>query len=184
MVICFYGAASDRIHPDYPAAAGAFGREMGRRGHTLLFGGGDTGMMGAVARGVTASGGRVIGVAPRFFDAPGVLYPRCDEFYFTDTMRQRKQLLEDKADAFVAAPGGVGTLDELFELLTQRQLDRHRKPLAIWNLRGYYDSLSALLDNAVSQGFLEGRHRACWPVIAGGTELLTALERAYQEAIQ
>ena len=82
MVICLYGASSQNIHPDYTAGVEAFGREIGRRGHTLLFGGGDKGLMGAAARGVKAEKGRVIGVAPRFFDADGVLYPNCDEFVY------------------------------------------------------------------------------------------------------
>ncbi len=114
MVICLYGASSQDIHPDYFSGVEAFGRQMGLRGHALLFGGGDKGLMGAAARGVKGAEGRVIGVAPRFFNVDGVLYPHCDEFFYTDTMRQRKQILEDKADAFVAVPGGIGTFDELF----------------------------------------------------------------------
>ena len=118
MVICLYGASSQNIHPAYLEGVEAFGRAMGKRGHALLFGGGDKGLMGAAARGVKAEKGRVIGVAPRFFNVDGVLYPHCDEFFYTDTMRERKQILEDKADAFVAVPGGIGTFDELFEILT------------------------------------------------------------------
>ena len=83
MVICLYGASSQKIHPDYLTGVESFGAAMGRRGHTLLFGGGDKGLMGAAARGVKAENGRVIGVAPRFFNVDGVLFPRCDEFFYT-----------------------------------------------------------------------------------------------------
>lgn len=176
MVICLYGASSQNIHPDYTAGVEAFGREIGRRGHTLLFGGGDKGLMGAAARGVKAEKGRVIGVAPRFFDADGVLYPHCDEFVYTDTMRQRKQILEDRADAFAAVPGGIGTFDELFEILTLKQLGRHAKPVALLNLRGYYDPLLDLLERAIREGFLKEECRDLWAAFSDGAALLDYLE--------
>ena len=136
MVICVYGASSQTIHPEYLTGVEDFGRAMGKRGHALLFGGGDKGLMGAAARGVKAENGKIIGVAPRFFNVDGVLYPHCDTFFYTDTMRERKQILEDQAEAFVAVPGGIGTFDELFEILTLKQLGRHSKPIALLNLRG------------------------------------------------
>lgn len=181
MVICLYGASSQNIHPDYLAGVEAFGRAMGCRGHALLFGGGDKGLMGAAARGVKGANGRVIGVAPRFFDVDGVLYPQCDEFFYTDTMRERKQILEDKADAFVAVPGGIGTFDELFEILTLKQLGRHGKPIALLNLRDYYDPLLALLDKAIEEGFMKEECRSLWAAFDNGEALLDYLER-YQGA--
>ena len=176
MVICLYGASSENIHPEYIAGVEAFGRAMGRRGHSLLFGGGDKGLMGAAARGTKAEGGTVIGVAPRFFNVDGVLYPHCDKFYYTDTMRERKQILEDEADAFVAVPGGIGTFDELFEILTLRQLGRHGKPIVLLNLRGYFDPLLALLDKAIEEGFLKEECRALWAAFSDGEALLDYLE--------
>lgn len=176
MVICVYGASSQQIHPDYLSGVEDFGRAMGKRGHALLFGGGDKGLMGAAARGVKGTAGTVIGVAPRFFNVDGVLYPHCDEFYYTDTMRERKQILEDKADAFVAVPGGIGTFDELFEILTLKQLGRHAKPIALLNLRGYYDPLLALLDKAISEGFMKEECRVLWAAFDKADALLDYLE--------
>ena len=175
MVICLYGASSQNIHPDYFTGVEDFGRAMGTRGHTLLFGGGDTGLMGAAARGVKSQQGRVIGVAPRFFNADGILYPACDEFFFTDTMRERKQILEDKADAFVAVPGGIGTFDELFEILTLKQLGRHSKPVALLNLRGYFDPLLAMLEKAMADGFMKEECRSLWAAFDNAGDLLDYL---------
>ena len=116
---------------------------------------GATGMMGAAARGVTAENGYILGIAPRFFDKPGVLYENCSEFIFTETMRERKKLLEEKSDATVVTPGGIGTYEEFFEILTLKQLGRHKKPIAVLNIRGYFDALEELLEGAVEEGFLE-----------------------------
>ncbi|MBQ3534743.1 MAG: TIGR00730 family Rossman fold protein [Clostridia bacterium] len=177
MVICLYGASSHNIHPDYFSGVEALGRALGQRGHTLLFGGGDKGLMGAAARGVKASNGRVIGVAPRFFNVDGVLFPHCDEFFYTDTMRERKQILEDKADAFLAVPGGIGTFDELFEILTLRQLGRHSKPVVLFNLRGYFDPLLAMLDKAIEDGFMKEECRTLWAAFTDASALLDYLEQ-------
>ena len=154
MVICVYGASSQTIHPDYLAGVEAFGRAMGKRGHALLFGGGDKGLMGAAARGVKSQQGTVIGVAPRFFNVDGVLYPHCDEFFYTDTMRERKEAMEKHSDAFLTTPGGIGTLDEFFEIFTLRQLDRHHKPIALLNTAGYFDPISEMLQNMAKDRFL------------------------------
>ena len=177
MVICVYGASSQTIHPDYLTGVEAFGRAMGKRGHVLLFGGGDKGLMGAAARGVKAENGTVIGVAPRFFNVDGVLYPHCDEFVYTDTMRQRKQILEDKAEAFLAVPGGIGTFDELFEILTLKQLGRHSKPIALLNLRGYFDPLLAMLEKAIADGFMKEECRTLWAAFEDADALLDYLEQ-------
>ncbi len=181
MIICVYGASSQNIHPDYLQGVEDFGRAMGRRGHGLLFGGGDKGLMGAAARGVKGENGKVIGVAPRFFNVDGVLYPHCDEFFYSDTMRQRKQILEDKADAFVAVPGGIGTFDELFEILTLKQLGRHSKPIALLNLRGYYDPLLALLERAMAEGFMKDECRGLWAAFDDADALLDYLESYHNE---
>lgn len=149
--ICVYGAASDRIHPDYLAGAEALGRAIRDAGLGLVFGAGNTGVMGACARG--AQGGRVIGVAPRFFDQPGVLYPDCSWMIFTDTMRQRKRIMERLSAGFVMAPGGIGTMEEFFEILTLRSLGRHRKPVVILNLRDYFHDVEIVLRRAVAEGF-------------------------------
>ena len=104
--------------------------------------------MGAAVKGVQAKGGYSLGVAPHFFDKPGILHDSCNEFIFTDTMRQRKQIMEERSDAFITVPGGIGTFEEFFEILTLRQLNRHHKPIAVFNINGYYDHLTAMIDHA------------------------------------
>lgn len=155
MNLCVYGAASSAIDEAYLEAARALGRAMAERGHRLIFGAGNTGMMGALARGIREGQGEMTGIAPKFFHTPGVLFEDCTELVLTDTMRQRKQRMEDLSEGIIMAPGGIGTLDEFFEILTLKQLGRHRMPIAILNCRGYFDPLIAMLENAVQEGFLE-----------------------------
>ena len=109
MNICLYGASSPDIDSRYIEAVEALGRQMARRGHSMVYGGGANGLMGAAARGMSAEGGHITGVAPKFFDNPGILYEKCDDFIFTETMAERKQIMEDRADAFLVVPGGIGT---------------------------------------------------------------------------
>ncbi len=154
MKICIYGASSTELEKSYYDAAEALGRQIARRGHGLVFGGGQNGLMGACARGVAAGGGCILGVAPRFFDEPGILYDKCTEFIFTDTMRERKQAMEDASDAIVVLPGGIGTYEEFFEMLTLRQLGRSDKAIAVLNVNGYYAPMAALLENTVRQKFM------------------------------
>ncbi len=154
MNICVYGAASDSIADVYKKAGEQLGEELARRGHGLVFGCGASGMMGASARGASRGGGHIIGVAPSFFNVDGVLYPECDEYVFTETMRERKQQLEDLSDCFIISPGGVGTFDEFFEILTLRQLNRHEKPIAILNTEGYYDHMLSMMRYAADEHFM------------------------------
>ena len=155
MNICVYGAASNTVSEIAIKKTEELGSEMAKRGHTLVFGGGANGMMGASARGVHSQGGKIIGVAPRFFDADGTFFTPCSDFIFCDTMRERKQLLESNSDAFIVAPGGIGTFDEFFEILTLRSLGRHTKAIAVYNICGYFDPLIELLDNMVKGGYMK-----------------------------
>ena len=143
MNICVYGAASNDISPNIIKKTEDLGREMAERGHALVFGGGNNGMMGASARGAHQGGGEIIGIAPRFFNADGVFFAGCTEFFLTDTMRERKKLMEEKSDAFIVTPGGIGTFDEFFEILTLRSLGQHTKAIAVYNIDGYYLSRDA-----------------------------------------
>lgn len=177
MVICLYGASGTELDASYLEAVERFGESLARRGHTLLFGGGAQGLMGAAARGAKRGGGKIIGVAPTFFQKEGVLFPECDVFYPTETMRQRKQRMEELADAFVAVPGGIGTLDEWFEILTLKQLGRHEKPIALLNLRDFYRPMLEQLALAAEQGFLKESCRTLYHVFSEGEALLDALER-------
>jgi uncharacterized protein (TIGR00730 family) len=157
MDICIYGASSANLEKIYYDGAEALGLEIARRGWGLVFGGGANGLMGACARGVSAGGGRILGIAPRFFDEPGILYDKCTDFVFTETMRERKQAMEDRSDAVVVLPGGIGTYEEFFEMLTLRQLGRSQKPMAILNINDYYAPMTALLESTVRQKFMSSR---------------------------
>lgn len=154
MNICLYGASSPEIDKSYITATELLGEVMAKRGHNLVYGGGANGLMGAAARGVVKGGGKVIGVAPSFFKVDGVLFENCSEFIYTDTMRQRKAIMEERADAFIAVPGGIGTFDELFEILSLKQLGRHNKPVTVYNVNKYFDGFKKMLETAVSEHFM------------------------------
>lgn len=154
MKICVFGASGRKLAQAYFDEAEALGRAIGRGGHTLVFGAGDSGLMGSCARGAAAEGAEIIGVAPRFFDEPGVLYPFCSRMIFTDTMRERKAIMEDEGEAFIVMPGGIGTMEEFFEVLTLRQLGRHDKPIALLNTCGYFDALRAMLEQTARERFM------------------------------
>lgn len=176
MKICLYGASSDTIDPGYLDAVYTLGVALGKRGHSLVFGAGAHGLMGAAARGVAAAGGSVIGVAPRFFDHDGILWKGCTELILTDTMRQRKQRMEDLADGFVMVPGGIGTYEEFFEILTLRQLEQHAKPIAVYNLAGYFDPLEQMLANTVRCGFMKPACLQLYASLKEASEVLDYLE--------
>ena len=176
MNICVYGASSDRIDPVYLEAGYELGGELARRGHTLVFGAGTTGMMGAAVRGVESLGGRSIGVSPHFFNKPGVLHENCTEMIFTDTMRQRKEIMEQRADGFIMTPGGIGTYEEFFEILTLKQLGRHEKPIGILNTAGYFDDLARMLEDTAAKGFMAEDCLNLYFITADVNELLDYME--------
>lgn len=153
MKLCVYGASSSSIDKAYLNHGFELGKLMAERGHGLVFGGGDNGLMGAVARGVKSAGGEIIGVAPEFFSADGILFTDCTKLIRTKTMRERKQTMEDLSDGFIMTPGGIGTFEEFFEILTLRQLMQTKKPIAVLNTLGYYDALQAMMENGISNGF-------------------------------
>ena len=177
MNICVYGASSNDIDPIYLQAGEELGYAMAKRGHGLVFGGGAKGLMGAAARGMTRGNGAILGVAPRFFDIEGVLYPDCTEFIFTDTMRERKAIMEERADAFVMTPGGIGTFEEFFEILTLRQLSRHTKPIAVLNTKGYYKPIADMLEQAMEQGFMRRECQKLFAFYDDPEALLDGLEQ-------
>ena len=154
MRICIYGASGDQLDARYFEAARGLGEELGRRGHSLVFGGGAHGLMGACAEGAAAAGAEIVGVAPRFFDEPGVLFSGCTRFVWTESMRERKAAMEELAEAFVVLPGGIGTLEEFFETLTLKQLGLHGKPIALLNTLGYFNAVETLLEQAAEGGFM------------------------------
>ena len=163
MDICVFGASSNRLEQIYFDQAHALGRAIACGGHSLVYGGGASGLMGACARGALDVGGRIVGIAPKFFDEPGILLKDYGEFIFTETMAQRKTLMEDKAQAFIALPGGIGTYEEFFETLTLKQLGRHSKPMALLNTKGYFEPMVRMLEKTAEAGFMS---RSCIELFA------------------
>ena len=154
MNITLYGAASDRIDKAYIDRVEELGRAIARRGHTMVFGGGATGLMGAAARGMIEEGGKVIGVTPRFIHSMEPVFERCTEMIETRTMAERKTIMEEKADAFVIVPGGIGTFDEFFQILTLKVLRRHSKPIVLYNINGFWDNVISVIGTDLIKGFI------------------------------
>ena len=155
--LCVYCGSSSGKHPEYAAQARAFGTEMARREITLIYGGGKVGLMGTLADAVLAGGGKAVGVIPRQLVEREVAHPGLTELHVVETMHQRKTRMYELSDAFVALPGGFGTMDEMFEMLTWAQLGLHRCPCAFLDVRGYYNGLRAMMDHMVGEGFVKGR---------------------------
>ena len=184
MNICLYGASSSAIAKSYINPTEELGAKIAERGHTLIYGGGAEGLMGAAARGAYSQGGKIIGIVPSFLNVDGILFDNCDEMIFTETMRERKQLLEEKSDAFIVTPGGVGTFDEFFEILTLKQLGRHSKPIAVFNINGYFDSLIEQLKNAVRKQFMNPESFELCFFTDNADKLINYLEYAVSEPEQ
>lgn len=183
MNICLYGASSQSISREYIEKTTEFGKMLAKREHNLVYGAGANGLMGAAANGVVSGGGKIIGVSPKFFQADGVLFDGCDEMIYTDTMRERKQIMEQRSDAFVMVPGGIGTFDEFFEILTLKQLSQHTKPIAVYNISGYFDPLEKLLENAVSGGFMTENSLSLCKVSRSADEIFNYFENYRYEGL-
>ncbi len=181
MDICVFGASSSIIDKSYIDQIEEFGRGMAKRGHGLVYGAGASGLMGAAARGVHEIGGRIVGVVPDFFEdedmgVDGKIYDKCTELIKTDSMRERKRIMEDMADAFVIVPGGIGTFEEFFEVFTLKQLERHNKAIAILNINGYYDAMIKMLDVAVEEKFMREACHMLYKVFDKYEEMLDYIE--------
>lgn len=156
MRICVYGAASTKIKKKYTDPVEDLCEKLAIRGHNLVFGAGDGGVMGAAARGFRKGGGHVMGVAPDFFTNGTIeeIYHGCDALVKTDSMGTRKTVMEANADAFICGPGGIGTYDELFQVLTLKQLKVFDKPIIVFNVAHYYDPIQTLLKVGMEEKFL------------------------------
>jgi len=157
--LCVYCGSSSGSHPAYTEAAQAFGTRMAKEGIALVYGGGKVGLMGTVADAVLAAGGQVIGVIPRQLVEKEVAHTGLSELQVVETMHERKTRMYELADAFVALPGGFGTMDEMFEMLTWAQLGLHSYPCAFLDVRGFYRSLAATMDHMVAEGFVKAEQR-------------------------
>ncbi len=178
MEICVFGAASKVIDEKYIDAVEEMGEYLAKRGHNLVFGAGCTGLMGAAERGFKKGGGKTHGVIPTFFK--GTLSDfvdwNCDKMTYTETMRERKAVMEKESDCFIITPGGIGTFEEFFEVLTLKQLGRHTKPIALYNVDGYYDNIENAIDYSVETGFIKKHCKALYRIFDSLEEMADYIE--------
>lgn len=166
MNICVYCGASNRVDQKYVALADDLGAMIARRGHLLVYGGASNGLMGVVAQAVHREGGKVFGVIPQSLVDREMAYHNADELIITRDLRERKALMEARGDAFLALPGGIGTLEEVFEIMTLRHLSLTAKPLILINFEGFYDPLYALLDHMREEKFVREDHATLYYMAA------------------
>lgn len=183
MKICIFGAASTHIDQKYIDKAEALGEQLAKRGHSLVFGCGSTGLMGAAARGFKRGGGHIHGVVPTFFRDEAVerLFLDCDEITYTQTMAERKKTMEDSAEAFIILPGGVGTIEEFFEVLTLKELGRHDKAIAIYNVDGYYDNLEKFMQEVAERKFITFKCNELYSYFSSAEDIINYLENYVPE---
>jgi len=177
--VCVYCGSREGSDPAFVREAEALGRTLAQAKIKLVYGGASIGMMGTLARAVLASGGHVTGIIPKFLTMMETPLDGVQERVLTEDMHQRKQIMFNRSDAFIVMPGGIGTLDEVMEMLTWRQLHRHRKPIVFVNIKGYWDSLLALMDHIVDVGFAHENLRTFYSVVTSSADVVPAIERAY-----
>jgi len=177
--ICVYAASSDTVAPPYIEAARRLGALMAQRGYTLVYGAGKLGLMGVLARAVHQGGGRVLGVIPDRLRGLELAYEDADELIVTPDLRTRKAAMEERADAFIALPGGFGTLEEILEVLTLKQLRYHQKPLVFLNVDGIYNGLLAFFEDLIAQNFINDTHRMLYRVSPTPEAALDFLETSF-----
>lgn len=177
--ICVFAGSNSGGSAGYFAAASDLGRTLATRGLGVVYGGAHVGLMGALADAALAAGGQVTGVMPEALVAKEVAHRGLSELRVVKSMHERKAMMAELADGFVALPGGLGTLEEFFEVLTWAQLGLHGKPCGLLNIQGYFDGLLAFLDHSVAEGFVKAEHRAMIPVAGASDALLDAMA-AYQ----
>src|ERR687894_2081084 len=169
--LCVFSGSSPGGHPDYAQSAAELGRALAAQGIGLVYGGAQVGLMGTIADAALEAGGEAVGVIPQALVDREIGHRGLTELHVVDSMHERKALMAELSDAFVAVPGGIGTLEELIEVYTWSQLGLHRKTCGLLNVRGYYDHLAAFLDHAVAQEFLPEQHRALLVAAAAPDEL-------------
>jgi uncharacterized protein (TIGR00730 family) len=181
--ICVYCASSNRVPQHYLDAARELGEGIARRGHRLVYGGGKVGLMGEVARAVQTQGGHVTGVIPEALRDLELALESADKMIVTRDMYERKATMARLADAFIALPGGFGTLEEISEIIAHRLLNFHEKPCVILNLSGFYDALLAQFDRFAAEGFADAAHRHLYHETRTVPETLDLLERLHAKSL-
>ncbi len=182
--VCVYCGSGTGTDPAYVEAARRLGRAFARSGIRLVYGGGSVGLMGEVATSVLRHGGAVTGIIPRFLSERERMLREVDELIVTEDMHERKRLMFERADGFVALPGGIGTLEELVEMLTWSQLGRHRKPVLIANVAGFWNPLLMLFEHMIEQGFIRPGLMVSYLVAERIDEAVPMLQRAVRDLAQ
>lgn len=175
--VCLFCASSDGNDPAYLESGRAFGQQTAQAGWRLVYGGGGVGLMGASARAAHAEGGRVVGIMPRFLRSRERLFDEV-ETVIVESMHQRKQMMYDESDVFVVAPGGVGTLEEVIELLSWKRLDLHAKPVIFLNILGFWDSLFTLLEETVKVGMTPASFLEAYTVATSVEEAIEMMQKS------
>lgn len=173
--ICVFCGAQNAVPQTHLDMAKQLGRDMAKAGKQLVYGGGDCGLMGAVANGVLEEGGKAIGVFPRSLGRIEVEHKGLTTMHMVDSMHERKQIMYDNAETFVILPGGFGTMDEMFEVITWRQIKIHEKSVIIFNHEGYWDDLIRLMDGIIASGFAKPINRTFYTVVNTKEELYELL---------
>jgi uncharacterized protein (TIGR00730 family) len=177
MIVCVFASSSSRINSEFGAVAADLGSLLAKSGVEVVFGGGGIGLMGRLADAVLQNGGRITGVIPSFMKDEGWGHHGLSEMIVTSDMGERKKRMFELSDAVIALPGGVGTLEELTEAITLKQLSLYDGPIIILNTRGFYDSLIKFLDNMVNENFLRSEHKGIWEVVTTPQAALSSLNR-------
>jgi uncharacterized protein (TIGR00730 family) len=182
--LCVYCGASDRVDPVYREAAVELGTRLAGAGIELVYGGGRIGLMGRLADAVLQAGGRVTGIIPAHLDNREIGHHGVNELIVVGSMHERKQLMFERADAFAVLPGGIGTIEETFEIITWKQLLLHDKPIVIVDIAGYWQKLQALVDHVIEKGFASRRSRALFQVVDTVDMLMEALAAAHEPVLE
>ena len=172
--VCVYCGSADAVDPGFLTAAHQIGTSFAQAGLRLVYGGGGVGLMGATARGAHEAGGRVLGIIPKFLKGREQPFDDVETVVVT-SMHERKMMMFERSDAFVVLPGGIGTLEEVIELLSWRRLDLHQKPIVFYNPGGFWDPLFHLMRHTIDQGFTPPSLADCWRAVAGADEVVPAL---------
>ena len=179
--LCVFCGSQPGADPAFRNAAATLGRALAAHGTTLVFGGGNVGLMGVLADATLAGGGKAVGVIPTFLKDKELAHAQVSEMILVPDMHTRKRIMFDRSDAFCILPGGVGTLDEMFEIVTWRQLHLHNKPIVLVNVAGYWEHMLELFERIIADGFAHRGHSALLTVVEGPEEVIGAVEKELKE---
>jgi cytokinin riboside 5'-monophosphate phosphoribohydrolase len=178
--VCVFCASSDEIPPQYREAALTLGRTMAERGMSLVYGGGNNGLMGVLAKEMHECGGKITGVIPLALKDRGYAYEQADEIIVTDGLRERKAVMEERAEGFLGMPGGFGTLEEMIEIITLKQLDMHSKPIVFLNINSFFTGLLSQFENCFRESFISKEYRSLYLVTDSIDEALDYLKISHR----